>query len=282
MFFFTIYVNFIPISYRLFYFCNMSFIKEFSSAIYCYAEAFRFIAKHKLQGLFVLAVILYLILIACSGFLIWSIQDHFYANIENLSFYKKTVTWLNSFSWLLQIIKYAFFISCMMLFLSIYKFVYLIIASPLYAYISEKTAESKHGTHVKFSLSRFISDVKRGVYISGMNAFRQLFFTLLLFLLSMIPVVGILFTLLILCLDCYYYGFSMLDYNCERHQMSVRESRNFIFAHKGAALGNGFILYLSLLIPFIGVIFVAPLSVIASTLHFYKLIQIDNGLTPHS
>ena len=115
-----------------------------------------------------------------------------------------------------------------------------------------------------------------------MNAFRQLFFTLLLFLLSMIPVVGILFTLLILCLDCYYYGFSMLDYNCERHQMSVRESRNFIFAHKGAALGNGFILYLSLLIPFIGVIFVAPLSVIASTLHFYKLIQIDNGLTPHS
>ncbi len=156
------------------------------------------------------------------------------------------------------------------------------IASPLYAYISEKTAEYNQGTQMKFSFGQFLLDIKRGVYISGINALRQLLFTIFLFLLSLIPLVGFLFTLLILCLDCYYYGFSMLDYNCERHQMNVKVSRTFIYAHKGAALGNGFIMYLSLLIPFVGVIFVAPLSVIASTLHFYKLTQIEDGLTPHS
>jgi hypothetical protein len=65
----------------------------------------------------------------------------------------------------------------------------------------------------------------------------------------------------------------MMDYNCERERMGVSQSRQYIQARKGRAVGNGLVMYLSMMLPFVGAIFIAPFSAIAATLDFYKNYQ---------
>ena len=174
--------------------------------------------------------------------------------------------------WIITSFKIGINIATFFLFISFYKFVFLAVASPLYAYISEKGAEKYKGVTYPFVLSQFIKDIIRGVRVSVRNLFKQLFLTILLFILSFIPVVGLIFSFFILMLDAYYYGFAMLDYSCERDKKTVAQSIRFIRAHRGLALGNGLVFYGSMvLLPVIGVIFVAPISSIAAMISYFKV-----------
>jgi len=84
-----------------------------------------------------------------------------------------------------------------------------------------------------------------------------------------IPVIGWAFTLLSFLIQAYYAGFGNIDYTLERH-LSYKESIAFVKQNRGMAIGNGIIFMLFLLIPFIGFIFVLPLSVTAATTETIK------------
>jgi CysZ protein len=72
-----------------------------------------------------------------------------------------------------------------------------------------------------------------------------------------------------LLVECYYYGFSMLDYSCERHRLSPSESISFIGKHKGLAIGNGMVFYLMHAIPVLGWILAPAYAVVAATISLY-------------
>jgi CysZ protein len=76
---------------------------------------------------------------------------------------------------------------------------------------------------------------------------------------------------LALFVECYYFGFSMLDYNSERNKLSVAESIDFVGNHKGLAIGNGMVFYLMHSLPVIGWIFAPSYAVIAATLSLHSL-----------
>jgi CysZ protein len=61
----------------------------------------------------------------------------------------------------------------------------------------------------------------------------------------------------------------MIDYSCERDKMSARESVLFVQRNKGLAIGNGLVFYGLFLIPIIGIVVGAPLSVIAATISMH-------------
>jgi CysZ protein len=69
--------------------------------------------------------------------------------------------------------------------------------------------------------------------------------------------------------ECYYYGFSMLDYSCERHKLSPSESIAFISKHKGLAIGNGMVFYLMHVVPIIGWVLAPAYAVVAATISLY-------------
>lgn len=190
----------------------------------------------------------------------------------NLSWVKGWHSLFEDAPWIITTFKVGINIATFFLFISFYKFVFLAVASPLYAYISEKAAEKHRGVTHPFVIGQFIKDIIRGIRISMRNLFKQLFLTFLLFILSFIPVIGLLFSFFILVLDAYYYGFAMLDYSCERDKKTVRQSIKWIKAHRGLALGNGLIFYGSMvLLPIIGVIFIAPLSAIAAMISYFEV-----------
>ncbi len=159
----------------------------------------------------------------------------------------------------------------MLFYFSLFKYLLLIIGSPLFAYLSEKTEAIIEGKDYPFSFSQLFKDMLRGMKLAFRNGLWQTVYIISIIILSLIPVVGWLTPVLALIIECYYYGFSMLDYCMERNRKSEVESIFFISAHKGLAIGNGMVFYFMHLIPIIGWVFAPAYAVIAATLSMYPL-----------
>jgi len=124
---------------------------------------------------------------------------------------------------------------------SLFKYLLLIVGSPLFAYMSEKTESIIEGKPFPFQFQQLKKDMLRGIKLSARNSLWQTVYLLTILLLSYIPLIGWLTPAMAVLIECYYYGFSMLDYSMERHQKSPAESIFYISSHKGLAIGNGLV-----------------------------------------
>ena len=152
---------------------------------------------------------------------------------------------------------------------SLFKYLFLIIGSPVFAYLSERTEAIIEGKDFPFSFVQLVKDVFRGIRLALRNTLWQAVFTISILILSLFPVVGWVTPVIMLFVECYYYGFSMLDYSCERHKLSPSESIEYITRHKGLAIGNGMMFFLMHLIPFAGWMLAPAYAVVAATLSMY-------------
>ncbi len=154
---------------------------------------------------------------------------------------------------------------------SLFKYVFLIIGSPVFAYLSEKTAALLESRDYPFSFSQLMHDAWRGSKLAVRNSLWQTVYVVSLLLLSLIPVFGWISPLIALSVECYYYGFSMLDYSCERNKLSMAESIDFVGKHRGLAIGNGLMFYLMHGVIIIGWILAPAYAVVAATLSLHKI-----------
>lgn len=152
---------------------------------------------------------------------------------------------------------------------SLFKYIFLIIGSPLFAYLSEKTEAIISGKEFPFSWSQLLKDMARGIKLALRNTLWQTVYSISLLILSFFPVIGWVTPVIVLFVECYYYGFSMLDYSCERHKLSPSESIEYIGKHKGLAIGNGMVFYLMHLLPIVGWVLAPAYAVIAATISLY-------------
>ena len=152
---------------------------------------------------------------------------------------------------------------------SLFKYLFLIIGSPVFAYLSEKTEAIMEGKDFPFSFLQLLNDVYRGILLALRNTLWQTVFTVSILILSFFPVIGWITPVIMLFIECYYYGFSMLDYSCERHRLSPSQSIEYISKHKGLAIGNGIIFFLMHLVPVVGWILAPAYAVVAATISLY-------------
>lgn len=148
-------------------------------------------------------------------------------------------------------------------------YITLMVLSPLFAYISERTEEIVSGKKYPFNPDQWMRDIVRGILISLRNLFIQTGWTILLFVLGFIPVIGWFGALVLFVISAYFYGFSFLDYTSERRKMKINDSVQFIRTNKWLAIANGAAFSFFLVIPFCGAMlsgFVAIVSVVAATL----------------
>lgn len=246
-------------------------LKEIIVAIDAYFKAHRFIRKHKLWKWIIIPGIVYAILFmvgmyyfshTVNAFMAW-MKGFTLAGLAkiNSTFVNFLITLGSVFLWLIL----------MMFYFSLFKYVFLIVGSPIFSYLSEKTEAIVEGKDYPFSLPQLIKDIVRGIRIAGRNALWQTVYVLSLIVLGFIPIVGWFTPILSLIIECYYYGFSMLDYSMERHKKSASESIFFIGNHKGLAIGNGLVFYALHLLPLIGWIFAPAYAVVAATLSLQGL-----------
>lgn len=154
---------------------------------------------------------------------------------------------------------------------SLFKYLFLIIGSPVFAYLSEKTESILENKDFPFSFSQLMKDAWRGIRMALRNTLWQTVYTFSLVLLSFIPVVGWVIPVIGLFVECFYYGFSMLDYSCERNRLSFSQSVDFVGQHRGLAVGNGLIFYLMHAVVLVGWVLAPAYAVVAATLSLHKI-----------
>jgi CysZ protein len=249
-------------------------LKEIIIAIESYGKAHRFISKHKLWRWIIVPGILYALLFGISMYFFGSTASSFTATLTNSLkswLEKSNLGWLN---FLVSFFGIVLWVLTVMFYFSLFKFVWLILGSPLFAYLSEKTEALIEGKDFPFSLKQLLSDIIRGIRLALRNSLWQTVYTVAIIILSFIPVVGWATPVLSVFIECYYYGFSMLDYSCERHKLSASQSIQFIGGHKGLAIGNGMVFYIMHLLPVIGWVLAPSYAVVAATISLYH--QKDN------
>jgi CysZ protein len=247
-------------------------LKEIIISIQSFFEAHRFINKHRLWKWIIVPGIIYCILFVAGMYLFGKTSSMATAFVLQKSGLKAWVdsmheSWLN---WLVIMGQFFIIIILFLFYFSLFKFIFLIIGSPVFAYLSEKTESIIEGKEFPFSFPQFLKDIVRGIKIALRNLLWQTVYVVTILILSFIPVVGWIAPLIALLTECYYFGFSMLDYSSERNKLSTSQSIAFIGNHKGLAIGNGLVFYVMHLLPFIGWLLAPSYAVVAATLSLHK------------
>ncbi len=250
-------------------------LKEIITAIQAYFKAHQFISKHGLWKWIFIPGLLYMLLFGAGIYFFFTSSA---AAIEWMFVKTGVRGWMDKMnegwlSFLLIFGRIMIHLVFLMFYFSLFKYMFLIIGSPLFAYLSEKTEAILEGKDFPFSFTQLLKDILRGIRIALRNMLWQTVYAISIFILAFIPVIGWITPLISLLVECYYLGFSMLDYSCERHKLTTSQSISFIGKHKGLAIGNGLIFILMHLIPILGWLLAPSYAVIAATISLHG----DNG-----
>jgi CysZ protein len=244
-------------------------LKEIVIAVQSWGEAHRFIQKHRLFKWIIIPGIIYTLLFIVGMFLFWKSADSVWSWVSNQLqieawLQKERNQWL---SFLFVMTGVMLRLVSVLFYFSFFKYLILIIGSPVFAYLSEKTESIIEEKEYSFNWADVKKDCIRSIKLDLRNCGWQSVYLIALLLLSLVPVAGWITPVIALLMECYYFGFSMLDYSFARINFTPAQSISFIGRHKGLATGNGLLFYIMHL-----VIFLAPAyAVVAATLSVHKV-----------
>lgn len=255
----------------------MRFFKDIALGLKSYGKAISFMQKHHLRRFFLIPILLNL----CFFFLGFSIWSSWATEIMNiLESWIKIDKWefwgsgaiSTLIEWLISIILYLFYL---FIYAIVGGYLILILLSPLFAYLSEKTEELERGVQYPFSFSQFVKDILRGIGTAIVNFMIEMMALVLLFFVGFIPVIGVVSTPLLFLISSFFYGYSILDYNLERRKLSRRASFLFMKRNKGLAIANGLPFALATFIPVIGISVTGILGILAAVAGSLSMLEKD-------
>ncbi|MBN1250989.1 MAG: EI24 domain-containing protein [Bacteroidales bacterium] len=257
---------------------KIKFSKQFYIGIKNYSKATSFIFKNNLAWTFLIPIVLNIILFIVGQAFIINFIDYIkeliinWVNFQDSNFLKGLIGGI-----ITVFIEILFFL----VFAYISGYVVIIIMAPVLSYLSEKAEKILTNQVYNSDFKQLVKDIIRGIIIAIRNLFLELFFVLLMFVISFIPVIGWLGTIVLFFISAYFYGFSFIDYINERKKLNIQESIANIRKYKGVAIGNGSIFAVSLLIPFCGSyisLFLVNISIVAAVISMKEISEIESNL----
>jgi CysZ protein len=244
-------------------------LKEIVITIQSWGEAHRFISKHNLWKWVLIPGLIYTILFITAMYFFGKSAT---AVIEYFTHILRLSDWIQKFEnsflgFLFTFTGIILWLVLLLLYFSFFKYICLIIGAPAFAYLNRKTELIIEGSEEAPAWADIRAEAARGIYIAMRNCGWQTIYLLGFVILALIPVVGWITPLIVLVVECYYYGFSMLDYGFARNKYSTTQSIQFVGQHKGLATGNGFLFYLTHAL----IIFAPAYAIVAATLTVHKV-----------
>ena len=243
-------------------------LKEIIIAFQSYVKAHHFISKHRLWKWILLPGILYTILFVVGLYFFWVSAATVVAALSHFVHLDRFLQHQQSALLSFFVVMGGLTVHLVLVFLyfSLFKYLILIIGSPLFTYLSEQTDALLNGKEYRMRFNaRFRQDMLIGIRVAIRNSLWQTVYLVCLLLLSFIPLAGWITPVICIFVECYYYGFSMLDYSCRRHEMSPSASIAYISQRKGLAIGNGMVFYGMHFVPMLAPAY----AIIASTISLY-------------
>jgi CysZ protein len=241
-------------------------LKEIIIAFQSYTKAHHFIRTHNLLKWIIIPGILYSILFIVGIYFFWDSASIVVSwlgrlGIDRFLLHQKSA-----------VLSYFFVMGGLMVHLvliffyfSLFKYLMLIIGSPLFTYLSEQTDALLSGKEYKMRFDReFRQGMLRGIRLAIRNSLWQTVYLICILILAFIPLIGWIAPVVCIFVECYYYGFSMLDYSC-RHHLTPSASIAFINQRKGFAVGNGMVFYGLHFVP----VLAPAYAIIAATISLY-------------
>ncbi|HEX7905639.1 MAG TPA: EI24 domain-containing protein [Chitinophagaceae bacterium] len=244
-------------------------LKEIVIAFQSWSDAYEFIREHRFWKWIIVPGIIYTALFITGMIVFWQSANNV---VSWISLQLRIELWLQeqSSEWL----SFFFVMAGVMLrliivffYFSLFKYLILIIGSPVFAYLSEKTEALMENKEHSFNWSELRKDCSRSIILALRNCGWQIVYLFALLLLSLIPVIGWITPVIALVMECYYYGFSMVDYSLARSGVASSQSVSFIGRHKGLAIANGFLFYVMHLL----IVLAPAYAIIAATLTVHKV-----------
>jgi len=238
-------------------------INNFLNGIGYYAKAHQVILKHRLWPYMMIPGILSLLYV-----LVWVIVGSIY--FPDISTYI-TDNWLPNFmkGGITQILtSMLLWIFLILIGYLTYKPVIMILFLPVLGYLSEITEKVVYQQPIPdFDVKELIRLGIRGLYLNLRNLARAILFSILAWLLIIIPIIGgVVSPIIIALIQFYYDGFGLMDYTMERRGLSAAESIRFIKANRGKVMGVGSGFMLMMVIPFLGWFAAPSYGTVAATL----------------
>lgn len=242
-------------------------LKGILEGISTYSTAIKHISKHGLWGFVLLPGLLSLLLAIGIITLAWGLSDDLGGLID--------IWW--PWDWGRSVVEKIAQIFGGILIVAfgaiLFKQLLMVILAPIMSLLSAKVEEQITGikSTTSFSLGKIISDLLRGLRIALRNVFRELFASIFLFLIGLIPVFTPFTTAMIFLIQSYYAGFGNTDLTLERH-FNYRDSVNFVRNNRSLSIGNG-IVFMLLFLSVIGFLFALPLGTVAATIQTLKRLE---------
>lgn len=242
---------------------------QIREGISAYGKSLSFIKKNGMMKYFVVPIIINIVLVVLIAFGVDNLSDwvkgllsDFVAKHENFAFLQGATTTV-----ILSILFFTLFIffggSLIIAFMS-----------PIYSTISEKTDTIITGRTFEFSSSQLVKDIIRGIAIALRNTFFQILWSILCFIIGLIPLIGwIVSPVLLFCVEAYYFGFQFMDYTNERLRLKTKASMKSVLNQKWLAITIGSVYALSFYV-FCGsflAVFIGGISTVAATMAQIKL-----------
>lgn len=269
----------------------MRLFKNFGTGFRAYGKGLNMIFTKGLWWFFIFPILLNFIMMLASWLGIISIADaaENWVNVV-LKFDKNSfflAEYLESTSgFISSAVGWAVWFVSKLLFFVLYGlfggYIIIMLMSPVFAVLSEKTEEILTGNKYAFNGDQIMRDVVRGIMIAFRNMFIELGYMIAIFILSFfIPVLGgIIGTIILFFIASYFYGFAFIDYTNERRRLTLKQSVEFIRANKGLAIGNGIVFAFAMFIPVCGTLiagFVAVVSVVSATIATHEIVDLSKN-----
>ena len=244
------------------------FLKDFSSSIKAYGQAFELAGKLKLWKYFFIPAIIGLFVGILIMIAAWYLSEPIGQKIGSY--------WPFDF-WKEAMMSFSIFLGGVFVILIgaiIFKHAVMAFSAPFMTPVSEKiemhiTGKSLDQTDTS---AEYIAALVRGIRINLRNLIIEMLITLPLIILSIIPLINIFTTFMLIYVQAYFAGFGNMDYTLERY-CNYSETKIFVRNNKGIAVGNGLIFHLLLAIPVVGIMLALPLSTIAATTETLKKLK---------
>ena len=251
-------------------------IKSILKSIKTYSQTIPLINKLGLWKYFAIPILISLLTAVIIGFTAYGLSDNLGSYIARIWIWDWGKESFIAFSNVLG------GIVVLILGLILYKHIIMALSAPFMSPISEKIeAHFKGENPHQHRTTSFKEQLWRGIRINLRNLTKELVITIPIILISFIPVIGIVASVLVFLIQAYYAGFGNMDYTLERHY-KYSESIAFVRKYRGIAMGNGIVFILFLLIPVLGIILVLPLSVTAATINTVALLEHNETKSEHS
>lgn len=250
----------------------MGFFGELLIGLKSYNKALKFTSSHKLWGYYIVPALINLVIVFVIAWAMYHYTSDLSYFLENiLGIGEKEGWWVELLDKVLIILLYIIII---LFFIKIYKYIILTLLSPVLSLLAEKTQVKLTGVaEPPFQLKRLLKDVARGISVALRSLVIEMGLTIILLLLSLTGFLAPITSVLLIVVECYFLGFSMMDYHYEFKQIPAKESVKLVRKHKGLSIGTGLGLYLIFFIPLVGITFGPMLAVVSAGLGIDQIDQ---------